>query len=89
MNSKPGSQIDLLIDRRDGVINICEAKYTMSPYEIDVKYEGELRTKIETFAKEASCKKALHLTMISAGGLVPNNHVGIVQNEITGEELFL
>lgn len=87
-NSRPGAQIDLLIDRKDEVINICEAKYTLAPFEIDAKYENALRNKIDVFRKETLCSKALHLTLISANGIVHNNHAGIVQNEITGEDLF-
>lgn len=87
-NSKPGAQIDLLIDRKDGVINICEAKYTMAPFVIDAGYEEVLRNKIDSFIRETACKKALHLTFLSANGLSRNDHAGIVQNEITGDELF-
>ena len=85
---KNGAQIDLLIDRKDDVINVCEIKYTLSPYEIDSKYELELKNKLEVFMSETACKKALHLTLISANGLKRNAHSGIVQNEITGEDLF-
>ena len=38
-----GAQIDLLIDRRDKVINICEMKYSSNEYEIDKSYDGDLR----------------------------------------------
>lgn len=88
-DSRPGAQIDLLIDRKDGVINICEAKFSLAPYEIDFEYEQKLRNKIEAFSKETSTKKALHLTLISANGLLHNSHSGIVQNEINGEDLFV
>ena len=87
-NSKPGAQIDLLIDRKDGVINICEAKYTMAPFVIDAGYEEALRNKMDSFINETACKKALHLTFLSVNGLSHNDHAGIVQNEITGDALF-
>ena len=83
-----GAQIDLLIDRKDGVINVCEIKYTVLPFEIDSKYEMELRNKLAVFISETSCNKALHLTMISANGLKHNVHSGVVQNEIIGDDLF-
>lgn len=88
IGSKPGAQIDLLIDRKDGVINLCEAKYTMAPFVIDASYEVTLRNKMDTFIKETSCKKAIHLTLLSANGLAHNDYAGIVQNEIAGDELF-
>ena len=83
-----GAQIDLLIDRKDGVINVCEIKYSLRPFEIDSKYGEELRNKLDVFISETSCNKALHLTMISANGLKHNVHSGIVQNEISGDDLF-
>lgn len=86
--TKPGAQIDLLIDRKDGVVNICEAKYTMTPYGIDAGYESALRHKMTAFISETSCKKALHLTFISLNGVAHNEYSGIVQNEITGDDLF-
>ncbi len=83
-----GAQIDLLIGRKDGVVNVCEMKYTLLPFEIDSTYEMKLRNKLAVFISEASCNKALHLTMISANGLKHNAHSDIVQNEISGDDLF-
>ena len=83
-----GAQIDLLIDRKDGVVNVCEMKYTSLPFEIDSKYEMELKNKLAVFVGETACNKALHLTMISANGLKHNVHSCIVQNEISGDDLF-
>ena len=83
-----GAQIDLLIDRKDGVMNVCEIKYTLLPFEIDSKYELELKNKLAVFISETNCNKALHLTMVSANGLKHNAHSGIVQSEINGEDLF-
>lgn len=44
-----GAQIDLLIDRNDQVINVCEMKYSMSEFTIDADYERELRNKKSAF----------------------------------------
>ena len=44
-----GAQIDLLIDRKDQVINLCEMKYSLSEYIIDAEYEQKLRNKKSTF----------------------------------------
>lgn len=40
-----GAQIDLLIDRNDQVVNICEMKYSLSEFTIDADYERNLRNK--------------------------------------------
>ena len=84
----PGAQIDLLIDRRDDVINLCEMKYSEAPYEITEKYEQELLRKATVFRTETGTKKAIHLTMVTSSGLQKNTHSGIILNEITGDDLF-
>lgn len=86
--SKPGAQIDLLIDRRDDVVNLCEMKFSIDPFEINLAYEADLRNKISTFIKENNCKKTVHLTLISVAGLKQNSHSGIVVRTITGDDLF-
>lgn len=86
--TKPGAQIDLLIDRKDDVINICEIKFSQEEYSISEDYAKDLRHKVEVFGKESKTKKALWLTMISYAGLVKNAHRNEVVCEITGEDLF-
>lgn len=85
----PGVQIDLLIDRNDQVINLCEMKYAASNYTLDKEEEYKLRTRLETFRITTKTTKAIHLTMITTYGLVPNMYSGIIQNEITMNDLFL
>ena len=86
--SSPGAQIDLLIDRKDGIINLCEIKYSKAEYEISAKEEEQLRNKKTVFEKGTRTKKAVHLTMVTPFGIVQNSHSGIVQSEATLEDLF-
>ena len=88
-NSKPGAQIDLLIDRRDDIINICEMKYSEDEFAIDAEYEKNLINKMEVFRKETGTKKALHVTMITSNGLKHNSHWQVAANEVIAEQLFL
>ena len=83
-----GAQIDLLIDRKDLVINLCEMKYSLSEYAIDAEYEQKLRNKKSAFIDATNTRKAVHLTMVTTFGIKANAHSGIVQNEITLEDLF-
>ena len=83
-----GAQIDLLIDRKDDMINVCEMKYTSDEFEIDAAYEKKLINKVETFRKEEKTRKALSLTLVSANGLKRNAHANTVQRLITGDDLF-
>ena len=83
-----GVQIDLIIDRKDDVINLCEMKYSDDEFVIDKRYGKELINKCEVFRKESGTKKAIRLTLISTNGLAHNEKSYIVQNVITGKELF-
>lgn len=83
-----GVQIDLLIDRNDQVVNICEMKYSLSEFSIDAEYERNLRNKKSSFIEATNTHKAVHLTMVTTYGIRHNSHSGIVQSEITLEDLF-
>ncbi len=82
-------QIDLIIDRMDNVINICEMKCTSDPFIIDSAYESSLTHKLEIFSKETRNRKTLHLTLITASGLERNKHSNMVINTLTRDDLFL
>jgi AAA+ ATPase superfamily predicted ATPase len=86
--SSPGAQIDLLLDRADNVINVCEIKYASGEFEIDKAYNLNLRNKEAAFRYESETKKALHTTMITTFGLVHNAYRNDVQSEVTADDLF-
>lgn len=86
---RKGTQIDLVIDRQDNIINLCEIKFTRKAFAIDRAYSDILQNKLETFIEEASPRKAVHLTMIASNGLVNNSYSNIIQNVITLDELFI
>jgi hypothetical protein len=84
-----GAQVDLLIDRRDRVVNLCEIKFTNDPFTISAKYAKELRNKEAVFKKKTGTKKAIFITLISAQVLEQNSHsVGLVSNTVTADALF-
>jgi len=85
---KGGAQIDLVIDRRDDTINLCECKYTNKPYELTEKDISDLERKREVFLRETGTKKSIHMTMITANGLVHNAYRNEIQAEITLDDLF-
>lgn len=84
-----GTQIDLIIDRKDRVINLCEIKFSINSYEITKAYDLNLRNKIGAFKEHTKTKKAVFMTMITTFGLVKNQYArSIVQNELTMDDLF-
>lgn len=86
--SHKGAQIDLLIDRKDETVNICEMKYSKEPFEITKDYAERLQNKLNRFAAETKTGKSLLLTMMTANGIKHNSHSDIVQKEILLEDLF-
>ncbi len=82
-------QIDLLIDRRDQVINLCEIKFSINKFTIDAQYAENLRNKISVFKQVSKTKKSVFLTLITTYGIENNKYVGgLVQNQITMDDLF-
>jgi hypothetical protein len=88
-NMENGAQIDLVIERNDKVINLCEMKYANGEFTIDKKLDASLRQKRMLFKEETKTRKAVHLTMISTYGIKPNEYRGHIQSKITMNELFI
>lgn len=85
-----GAQIDLLIDRSDKVINLCEIKYSDNPYTIDKKYMENLRNKVALFRQITKTRKGISLTMITSSGLVKNSYsMNNIHSQITADDLFV
>lgn len=83
------AQIDLVIDRRDGVINLFELKFSMDTFNISKAYAEELRSKISLFKESTGTRKAIYLTMLTTYGLRKSETGGgLVQNELTMDVLF-
>lgn len=83
------AQIDLVIDRRDGVINLCEIKFSSSSYTVTKSYAEQLQNKIDIFRQETETKKAIHLTMITTHGTKENNWaIQMIQNNLDMNMLF-
>ena len=84
-----GVQIDLLIDRKDSTINICEIKFSENEFIIDSEYSKKLRQKIEVFKNVTKTKKNIFLTMITTFGVLNNSYSkDIVSNSLKLEILF-
>lgn len=85
-----GAQIDLLIDRSDKAISLCEIKYSDGPYTIDKKYMENLRNKVALFRQLTKTRKGIALTMITSFGLVKNSYsMNNIHSQITADDLFM
>ena len=83
-----GAQIDLVIERADKVINLCEMKYCDSEYELDKEEAQRLRDRRNAFIKETGTRYACRLTLVAPFGLKRNTHSGIIDNVVTLDDLF-
>ncbi|MCR4559305.1 MAG: ATP-binding protein [Bacteroidales bacterium] len=83
-----GTQIDLLIDRGDRVINICELKFSVNQYRITDDYENSLRKRMEIFKDNTKTTKTLVCTFVTTRGVSDGLHKSIVNSEVTMDDLF-
>ncbi len=87
--NEPGAQIDLLIDRKDHNINLCEIKFYSDEFSIDKSYEKTLQHKIDVFKARTKTRKTVFLTMITTFGVKENTYSSrLVQKNLTMEALF-
>lgn len=84
----PSMQIDMIIDRADNIVNMCEMKYTISPFPISPAYLAELNLRRDRYQQEISPRKAIHLTMVSASGVARNAQASEIDSVITLDDLF-
>lgn len=82
------AQIDMLIDRKDEVVNVCEMKYCAGAYSITKKYAQELEKKIAVFMSATKTKKIPVLTFITNSGLKENQYRDLAQKSLTLSQLF-
>ncbi|MFK7832007.1 MAG: ATP-binding protein [Winogradskyella sp.] len=85
-----GFQIDMLIDRSDQVISVCEMKFYASEFTITKSYAQTLRQKLTGFKEATKTKKQLFLVMVSTYGITDNMHkIDLVSNDISLNDLFI
>lgn len=85
----PGVQIDLLIDRADNVINVCEMKYAPDGYTMTTTALKNIRTKLSVIRQYTPTKKYVEAVLITSNGVVRNQNSDEIINQITADQLFL
>ena len=80
--------IDLVIDRKDRVVTLCEMKYSELNSAITKENDRRLKEKISDFKNMTKTKSSIHLTMITTYGLERNKYAGHVQSVVISEDLF-
>lgn len=88
-DSDTGVQIDMLFDREDGIVSLCEIKYTKEPFSIDKAYAENLKNKMAVYKAKTHSKKQIQLVLISANGIKTNYYSEeLISQVITLEQLM-
>ena len=83
------AQIDLVIERGDRIINLCEMKFSSSPYTMDKDYEMRLRERMGLFVSQTRTRCGIHIALVTTFGVVRNSHYhSIVNSEVCLDDLF-
>ena len=83
-----GVQIDLLIDRADGVVNLCEMKYSADEYELDKTTDAEIRHRCAVFERKSGVNKSVQPVLITSCGVKDGKYKGNVICQISADDLF-
>ena len=84
-----GAQTDMIIDRADRIVNICEMKFYNAEFIVDKAYDEKLRNKLDCFMREPKVRNSVIMTLVTTYGLGQSRYAGRFQNVITMDQLFL
>jgi hypothetical protein len=82
------TQIDLVIDRSDGIVDLCELKFTEDEFVISKAYAEKLEERKRIFLRRMGAKKSAHLVLLASAGLKKNAHSHIVQSALALNDLW-
>lgn len=86
--NRDGTQVDMLIERKDNVVNLCEMKFYNEEFCVSKAYHATLIHRQNILAEHLSRKQTIHSTLITTYGLVYNEYSGDFQQTITLDDLF-
>jgi len=84
----PKVQIDLLIDRNDGIINVCEMKFYKGKYSLTSEEMEKMQNHVNTLQNETGTNKSINLTLITSYGVTPGSDTHSIQNMLDMDDLF-
>ena len=87
-DTREGSQIDLIIERADNVVNLCEMKFYNDEFKVTKEYNRKLNQRLNLVSELIPKRKVVHMTLITTEGLAKNEYSGIFQKTITLDALF-
>lgn len=87
-DGESGTQIDMLILRKDNVVNMCEMKFYSDEFAVDKAYDKLLRNRQTILYEKLPKKSVIHNTLVTTYGIKDNEYKWSFDNVITMEELF-
>ena len=87
-DNHPGAQVDLVIERADRIIHLCEMKFSKSEYRISDDYELQLRQRMGIFIESTKTRLSPVITFVTTFGIAKGMHSSIVHSEVRMEDLF-
>ena len=84
-----GSQIDLIIERADRIIHLCEMKFCQGSFRITADYDKKIRDRTELFREKTANKKSLVHTFVTTYGVADGIHSSLVHSEVKLDDLFI
>ena len=88
-HNTPRAQVDMIIERADRLINLCEIKYTQSEYVITSEEDKKMRNRMTAFASESKTRYGILPTWITPFGLFQNEYSAAVNYQVTMDDLFV
>lgn len=87
-DGRRGAQVDIIIDRNDNVINLCECKFSKQEYSLTNEDDMSIANKVERVAEVSPKHKSIHVTLITTFGVANNAYIDSIQRIIVAEDLF-
>ena len=83
-----GAQIDMLIDREDNIVSICEMKYAQDEYELTEEEAARIRRRSALFLRVTKLRKSIQNVLVSSYGMRRSKYSGVIHREVTLADLF-
>ncbi len=84
-----GSQIDMVLERKDDIVNLFKIKYYDEPFSLTKKHLELFSRKKHDFVEVTKTKSSIHLSLISLNGVVENEYLNEIQTVLNEDDLFL
>lgn len=85
---RQGAQVNLVMQRADGITDLIEMKHSSSIFTIDKEYASKLQNKFEAYQNLSKDNRTLHIVMVTTNGTAHNSYYNMIQNEVVMDDLF-